>query len=440
MSRLVSRLRTRWRLLIVTAAVGLVWASSASAAANPLRLVGTTRLNARLEQLAFRTPAVRGITDVRILLPRGYAQHRKRRYPVLYLLHGALDDETAWTVKGDAEAITAPYPLIVVMPDSGTSGGYTNWYNGGRGGQPEWETYQIDQLIPWIDAHLRTRPIRAERATAGLSMGGFGAMSYAARHPDQFAAAGGFSGAVDTNNPLDIAVTPASVFGPRATEQVIWRAHDPWDLAANLRGISLTIRTGNGLPGGPFGPVGSDDIVEEAVHAMSVAFHARLLALHIPSIWDDYGPGGHDWPYWQRDLRQTLPTFMSVFDRPKPPPAAFTYTAVAPRYSVYDWTVSLRRRALEFSTLRVVGGGFSVTGSGRATITTPARYRPGGLLSVIVRDARGRAQCEIRVSRSGQVTITVSLGPSNGYQEYTAAAEDHRHRSVTASVRLLPLS
>ena len=426
------------RLLLAAAATALIW--SPAAAANPLRLISTTRLNARLEQLAFRTPAVRGVTDVRILLPRGYGLKRRRRYPVLYLLHGALDDDTAWTVKGDAEAITAGYPLIVVMPDSGTSGGYTNWYNDGHGGPPEWETYHIDQLIPWIDAHLRTRAIRAGRAIAGLSMGGFGAMSYAARHPDLFAAAASFSGAVDTNNRLDIAVTAPAVFGPRATEQVIWRAHNPWDLAANLRGVNLTIRTGNGLPGGPFGPVGAPDVVEEAVHSMSVAFHSRLVALHIPTVWDDYGPGGHDWPYWQRDLRQTLPTLMSVFDHPKPPPAAFTYTAVAPHYSVYGWTVSLRRRALEFSTLRVGrGASLSLTGSGRATVTTPSCYRPGRRLRVLVRDARGTAQRELRVGRSGRARITVSLGPSNRYQQYTPLAEAHRHRSVVATVRLSPL-
>ena len=62
-------------------------------------------------------------------------------------------------------------------------------------------------------------------------MGGFGAMSYAARHPDLFGAAASFSGAVDTNNPLDIAITGDEPFGPRATQEIRWRGHNPTDLA-----------------------------------------------------------------------------------------------------------------------------------------------------------------------------------------------------------------
>jgi S-formylglutathione hydrolase FrmB len=424
------------RVLFATfVAVGALIVASADAhSADPLRLISVTRLDSRLEQLAFRTPAVTGVTNVRVLLPRGYAAHPRRRYPVLYLLHGALDDDTAWTVKGNAERITSRYPVIVVMPSSGTSGGYANWYNGGAGGPPEWETYHIDQLLPWIDAHLRTRATRAERAIAGLSMGGFGAISYAARHPDLFAAAASFSGALDTNNVLDIAVTPAAVFGPRATQEVRWRAHNPWDLAENLRGLSLTIRTGNGLPGGPFG---GGDIVEQTVHQMSVSFHDKLARLGIPSSWDDYGTGGHDWPYWQRDLRETLPTLMAVFAHPKPAPKSFTFTAVEPAYRVYGWAAALHRRALEFSTLSVAGGrSFSLTGSGHATVTTAPSYRRGQVLNVFVSDSNGSHWRRLAGGRSGRLTVKLALGQSNPYQQYTPQADGVRRRSVTAVVRI----
>lgn len=420
-------------------AVSLVLAAAASpaVAADPLQLLGTTRIDPRLEQLSFRTPALAGVTQVRVLLPAGYAAHPRRGYPVLYLLHGALDNFTSWTVKGEAEQITARYPLIVVMPEGGRTGDYTNWFNDGAGGQPEWETYHIDQLIPWIDGHLRTLPVRAERAIAGLSMGGLGAMGYAARHPDLFAAAASFSGAVDTNNPLDIAVTPNAIFGPRPIEEVRWRAHNPWDLAGNLRGLTLTVRTGNGLPGGPFG---GGDPVELAVHMMSVSFHDRLMKLGIPSIWDDYGPGGHDWPYWQRDLRETLPEMMSVFAHPTPPPSSFAFTAVEPRYAVYGWSATLRRPALEFSTLRVQGRDeFSITGSGSATVTTAPLYRPGATLIVAVHDAAGVHSGRERADRRGQLTVSLALGPGHRYQEFTAPAGLLRGRSLTADVRIAAL-
>jgi S-formylglutathione hydrolase FrmB len=427
------------RAATIASAVVLAWGATLAAApgavggAQPLRLVTARMLNPRLEQLLFRTPAVAGITGVRVLLPSGYGRLPGRRYPVLYLLHGALDSYTSWTVKGAAQSLTAPYPVIVVMPDSGTSGGYTNWWNGGRGGPPEWETYHIDQLIPWIDAHLRTRPSRAERAVAGLSMGGFGAVSYAARHPDLFAAAASFSGAVDTNNPLDIAITPTAVFGPRATEEVIWRAHNPFDLAVNLRGVRLMLWTGNGQPRGPFG---GGDIVEQVVHQMNVAVHRRLVALGIPSTYHDYGPGGHAWPYWQRDLRATLPWLMGVFAHPAPAPRSFAYTAVAPQYAVYGWSARLRRRALEFSTLTVHGrNGFSLTGSGAATVRSATLFTPGQRVRALLSDARGRRAQWLTATSTGQVSVGLSLGPSNAQQQYTTRSP---RPTVTARVQWAP--
>jgi S-formylglutathione hydrolase FrmB len=417
----------------VLAAAGCCAAAAAPAAAGPprLRLTVSRTLDGRLRQLTFRTPIVAGPTHVRILLPTGYARS-KRRYPVLYLLHGAADDYRSWTDKGAAERLTAGLRLIVVMPDTGPTGGYTDWYNGGAGGPPEWETYHIDELLPWVDRHFRTTPRRSERAVAGLSMGGFGAMSYAARHPDLFGAAASFSGAVDTNNPLDIAVTGDDVFGPRATQEVRWRAHDPWDLAANLRGLDLVLRTGNGLPGGPFG---GGDIVEETVHAMSVAFHRRLQRLHIPHLWDDYGPGGHTWPYWQRDLRATLPRLMAAFAHPRPAPSPFSFTAVEPHYRVFGWSVRLVRRALQWSTLHRAGvHGFCLTGSGRATVVTGRLYRPRSLHVVRVRGAAGARRLRRRADRHGRLRVTVDLGQSNRFPEFTAAARAGGERFRTARV------
>src|SRR5690606_8761230 len=133
---------------------------------------------------------------VRILLPDGYDDDPDARYPVLYLLHGGGDGEMSWTDKGEAEEATAGLPLIVVMPGVTGHGNYVDWYNGGRGGAPMWETFILAQLLPWVDANLRTVGTREGRAVAGLSMGGGGAMGFAARHPDLFVSAAAFSGAV----------------------------------------------------------------------------------------------------------------------------------------------------------------------------------------------------------------------------------------------------
>jgi diacylglycerol O-acyltransferase/trehalose O-mycolyltransferase len=151
------------------------------------------------------------------------------------------------------------------MPDIGlnkSGGGYcTDW----PGGLYNWETFHIAQLLPWIDANLHTVPVRAQRAVAGLSEGGFCSASYGARHPDLFGTVLTFSGAVDiaydanavaistpvvnvTETVLD-GVAANSIFGDRLGHEVNWAAHDPTTLAANLAASNLFVFFGSGDPG-----------------------------------------------------------------------------------------------------------------------------------------------------------------------------------------------
>ena len=393
-----------------------------AARADGLSVVAVKQLDARLREYTLHTSALSSDTHVRVLLPDGYDPSRATRYPVLYLLHGCCDDYRSWTDKGDAEKITAGMPLIVVMPDAGQGGFYTDWYNGGAGGPPKWESYHVGQLIPWVDRSFPTVAARAGRALAGLSMGGFGAMTYAARHPDMFVAAASFSGAVDnmdtTAGRADGAFagldggTPDSIWGSRETEAIRWRAHNPVDLAENLRGMQLTIRTGNGQPGGPYG--GGPDGLEMGVHEESTNLHDRLDALKIPHVWQDYGPGAHSWPYWERDLRLTLPDIMNAFAHPPAPPSAVTFTAVEPTYEAYGWHVALTRPALEFSRLEnATAAGFTLAGTGAAKVTTPALYAPGSVHGV----TSGEKQLTLTADSSGALTIPVDLGPADTTQE-----------------------
>jgi S-formylglutathione hydrolase FrmB len=311
---------------------GLLFAPAAPAADHGIQVLASQRLDSRLYDLTLSTSALAKPTHVRVLLPSGYRRQKPKRYPTLYLLHGAFGNDEDWTRVGAAESITAGRKLIVVMPDGGQGGWYTDWVNRGQGGPPEWETFHIGQLIGWIDDRYRVDAGRGERGIAGLSMGGFGAMSYAARHPDLFSWAGSFSGAVDIVNYLPVAAIidleapvdgglPGDQFGDRVLAEANWRAHNPWDLAANLQGMNLVIDTGNGQPG-PLDPAGkSYDPIEEGVHEMSVSFHQRLSSLGIPHTWNDYGPGTHSWPYWQRDLSEALPSMMSTFKASKRAPA-----------------------------------------------------------------------------------------------------------------------
>src|SRR4051794_12650221 len=445
-STLPRALRTHMSPLLAALLLALLPAQ-APGAVGPAKLIKREQLDPRLEELTFSTPALSSEMHVRILLPAGYGASKHGRYPVLYLLHGAIDDYKSWTDKGDAEAITKGFPLIVVMPDAGQYGNYTNWYNDGAFGQPEWETFHIRQLVPWIDAHYPTVAKRSGRATAGLSMGGNGAMAYAARHPGLFVSASSFSGAVDTNSPgvqpvtqasglSDGSHTPGAIFGLRSTEEVRWRGHNPWDLAGNLKGLSLTLRTGNGSPGGPGGDSG--DPVEAEVHTESVNMHNRLVELKLPHVWDDYGAGGHAWYYWQRDLRETLPSVMKTFANPPARPSPFDFRAVEPKYWVYGWRVRVDRPALEFSDLRGASRrGFKLFGSGTAKVRTARYFKPHSRVRARIRTGNGTKTRTLRAGRFGRVTVALVLGPGNPDQQYTpqAAADGTKVYGATVSLR-----
>src|SRR5882762_9400175 len=202
--------------------------------------------------------SVNGPHRVRITLPNDYFQSGTTRYPVLYLLHGGAGGNSAqWTTGGGAaEALTNNRPLITVMPDGGKVGWYTNWVDQSQGAQ-RWRDFHVDQLIPWIDANLRTIASKSGRAIAGLSMGGFGAIRYAQDRPDLFAYAGSFSGAVDLSDQGTRHVVaeqagqsgfnPAGPFGsPYPPFDTTWNALNPVSRAARLQGVGVAVYVGSG--------------------------------------------------------------------------------------------------------------------------------------------------------------------------------------------------
>ena len=401
--------------------------------AQALELLSETEVRPRLLELEFATPAMAtGEAAARVLLPPGYAE-TERDYPVLYLMHGAGYDEAGWSEEGRVEEIIGERKVIVVMPNGGGNGYYSDWYNGGDFGPPAYETFHVGELIPFIDDRFRTRDERGGRAIAGFSMSGFGALSYAARNPDLFAGAFSFSGAIDTNYPPFQAVGEASsladggeyaaIWGPRQTEEVRWRARNPWDLAENLRGMTLEIRTGNGFGGGDFGGPPLDPI-EFGVHEMALSMHARLNELGIPHVLDDYGPGAHEFPYYSRSLERSLPGIMSTFRDPPDVPRRFSHVAVDRGYTVHGYDVTLKRPVLEFSRLegKLSGRRFELSGSGTARVRTPALKRRTRYLVAIEGDAVDSRRV-LRSNRRGRLSFRVPLGAPNAEQQYTPGAE-----------------
>jgi S-formylglutathione hydrolase FrmB len=152
------------------------------------------------ESLKVKSTILAKDMEYSIYFPADY-ETSNRRYPVLYLLHGYTDDETGWTQFGEAHLICdrsiqagESAPMIIVMPDGGVT-----WYINNYEGKVKYEDYFIKELIPHIDQTYRTRPTKQYRAVAGLSMGGYGTMIMATKHPDMFSAAAPLSAGVFTD-------------------------------------------------------------------------------------------------------------------------------------------------------------------------------------------------------------------------------------------------
>ncbi|MBS1610122.1 MAG: esterase family protein [Bacteroidetes bacterium] len=132
-----------------------------------------------------------------VYLPADYYTSQ-RTYPVVYLLHGFTDDNTGWLQFGEInryadKAIadgTIP-PMIIVMPN-GDSSFYINSYDG----KENYEDFFVNEFIPSVEKEFHIKAEKKYRGLAGLSMGGYGTLIYALKHPDLFVAAAPFSAAV----------------------------------------------------------------------------------------------------------------------------------------------------------------------------------------------------------------------------------------------------
>ena len=273
---------------------------------------------------------------VDVVLPAGYTD--AQRYPVLYLLHGAGDTYSAWESHTDLDALLSAdpsaYPFVIVMPDGGANA-EAGWYSDWLDGEWQYETYDTELLPDFVAKDFSTIP--GDTGIAGLSMGGFGALSYAARHRGAYRIAASFSGAVDTLYGAPVSGvaftelhssygTPTSaVWGDQTTDRQVWAAHDPATLAAQLAGTTILLASGTGTPGGAQGdaldPQGNFDpggyAVENAIFQMNLSLVRALTLARVPATTHFYAGGYHGWPYWQADLHWALPYIRDALGGPE---------------------------------------------------------------------------------------------------------------------------
>jgi S-formylglutathione hydrolase FrmB len=265
---------------------------------------------------------------VRVVLPVGY-DGSKADYPVVFVLHGVGDNESSWTnpSRGNLAALTTRCDAIFVTPDGG-SGRDAGWYSDWADGSYQWETFHTKVLPKAVDATFRTQGPR-HRAIAGLSMGGFGALSYAGRHPGMFKAAASYSGFADTrfgapvsglgyeltgqNDVYSTGAPSSRVWGDQTAAAAVWAAHNPYDLVPALRATALYISSGTGTPGGAQGDDPSklpNYALEAYISQLNNRLASRLQEQHVPFTDGRYSGGDHDWPYWRAALADSLKVLM----------------------------------------------------------------------------------------------------------------------------------
>ncbi|HEV3196877.1 MAG TPA: alpha/beta hydrolase-fold protein [Bryobacteraceae bacterium] len=216
-----------------------------------------------------------------VYTPPGYDGGRTR-YPVLYLQHGAGENETGWTKQGRANLILDNLiaagkvaPMLVVM-ETGYAvkpGATPVAASSGPPRTPNaFEEVVIDDLIPMIDATYRTLTDRDHRAMAGLSMGGMQTLQITLAHLDRFAWIGAFSAPI---RGFDVKTSNNGVFS---------------DVAAfNKKVRLLWIGAGTG---------------EEAMHQGAQTMHEALDKAGLKNVFFESQGTAHEWQTWRRDLRE----------------------------------------------------------------------------------------------------------------------------------------
>lgn len=180
---------------VLTAAVGMVLVAGELAAQTHGRLATYQVPSQALGRNVLGTPAA---GQIEVYLPRSYARTGTRRYPVLYLLHGIEGTSADWTGPGyqgmtiqnlmdSLTAARAIQEMIVVVPTANNPYAGSFYLNSPVSGN--WEDYISHDLVAWVDSSFRTIRAPAGRGIAGHSMGGFGTVIMAMRHPDVFGAA-----------------------------------------------------------------------------------------------------------------------------------------------------------------------------------------------------------------------------------------------------------
>lgn len=278
-----------------------------------------------------------------VYLPPAYRASARTRYPLLIYLHGRSGNERNWVDAGrlsltmDSLVRAGAPQAIIAMPD-GDDGWYATWNQLGDVTACRADTARRESAatycVPWtryddyiardivshMDTRYRTIARRESRGIAGLSMGGFGALTLALQYPDVFVAAASHSGVVSprylgpkpfapparyANSTAELQAAARSLWSDlrwvMGKDTIGWNARDPGHMAQRLQ-RSAQQRT----VGGPRLPQLMFDVgVDDAYVDQNRDLHATLTRLGVPHRYAEW-PGAHSWSYWQTHAAESL--------------------------------------------------------------------------------------------------------------------------------------
>jgi len=182
-----------------------------------------------------------------------------------------------------------------------TPAGGTSFFINSRDGKRRYEDFFLQEFVPGVEKRYRTQAGRGTRGIAGISMGGYGALHIAFRHPQLFAAVGAHSAALIEKLPniseqnsrqMSQLRVLGDAFGS-PFDPAFWNQNDPLTIArtANLSGLKI------------YFDCGSED--DYGFNSGAAALDKLLASRHIPHEFHLY-PGGHNWVYFAEHLPELL--------------------------------------------------------------------------------------------------------------------------------------
>jgi S-formylglutathione hydrolase FrmB len=239
-----------------------------------------------------------------VYLPPSYAGSPAKKYPVLYFLHGLFEDETRWSTRGQTDQIMNRMiadgkigEFIVAIPYGGTS-----FYTNTRDGSEKWEDAIVNEFLPMIESTYRVNATRNNRGISGTSMGGYGALKIAMKHPDLFGSASAHSAVLLSD--LSAAKVSAGrlqrfqalfnrIYGI-SEDLTYWEANNPMTLAKDtkkLSGLKLYFDCGTE------DDYGFDLGARQLDEMLTKAGYAHEAHLY---------PGNHGWDYAMKHTNESL--------------------------------------------------------------------------------------------------------------------------------------